>query len=45
MDRLMLRREPMDVDSENGDPGCSATEDAGLLPLDSWGLRVRILLG
>jgi hypothetical protein len=41
----MLRREPMDVDFENADPGGSPIKDTGLLPLDSWVLRVRIPLG
>ena len=41
----MLRREPMDVDSENADLGGSPAKDTGLLPLDSWGLRIRIPLG
>jgi hypothetical protein len=45
MASLMLHREPVDGDSENGDPDDSVTEGAGLLHLDSWGPRVRILLG
>jgi hypothetical protein len=45
MDRLMLRREPMDVGFKNADRRGSPAKDAGLLPLDSWELRVRIPLG
>ena len=41
----MLRREPMDVDSENADRGGSPVKDTSLLPLDSWGLRIWIPLG
>jgi len=41
----MLRREPMDVDYENADPRGSPAKHKSLLPLDSWGLQVRIPLG
>jgi hypothetical protein len=37
MDRLMLHRVPLDVDSENVDPGGSSAKDKGLLPLDFLG--------